>query len=152
MAKRELAFVCEDHYPHSQAPWRPPHACSFALCSQCIRNEVGMSTVFLASLRSYMCTYCSTISHNDDDEEEFIDSDEDYNDRVNVVWLFFLVILYYIHVHVILLHSTIAHIINYASHIHEMRVRIYFPTHHLVHHRCVLVHTTTPFSGSVHDV
>ena len=35
------------------------------------------------------CTYCSTISHNDDDEEEFIDSDEDYNDRVNVVWLFF---------------------------------------------------------------
>ena len=43
VAKRELAFVCEEHYPNSQAPWRPPHACSFALCSQCIRNEVGMS-------------------------------------------------------------------------------------------------------------
>ena len=70
MAKRELAFVCEEHYPHSQAPWRPPHACSFALCSQCIRNEVGMSAVFLASLAS----------HNDDDEDEFIDEDEDYND------------------------------------------------------------------------
>ena len=70
VAKRELAFVCEEHYPHSQAQWRPPHACSFALCSQCIRNEVGMSAVFLASLAS----------HVEEEEGEFIDSDEDYDD------------------------------------------------------------------------
>ena len=62
-----LCFVCEEHYPQSLKPWRPPHRCAFSLCSQCVRNEIGMSQKYLEMMKLAV----------DEDEDELIETEEE---------------------------------------------------------------------------
>jgi hypothetical protein len=74
--KHELCFVCEDHYPTSKQTWHPSHRCAFALCSNCVRNEVLMSAQFLDQLQHHV--------EDTDDEDELIETDSDeYNDETD---------------------------------------------------------------------
>ena len=50
--------------------WHPPQCCSFSLCAQCVRNEVGMSQKKLDMMASQI----------EEDEDELLESGNESED------------------------------------------------------------------------
>ena len=76
----ELCFVCENHYPQQNQKWHPPQSCSFSLCAQCVRNEVGMSQKKLDIMASQIEEDEDELLESGNESEDYEDTDEDTSD------------------------------------------------------------------------